>query len=60
MLKKTGPLLWIHEEQRDIAAMAFRFKDKETPRSYISSIVRNIHVCFCFYKYAYLIAMILF
>lgn len=44
MLKKMGPLLWIHEEQRDIAAMTFRFKDKESPRSYISSLVHSIHV----------------
>lgn len=44
MLKNTGPLLWIHDEQRDIAAMTFRFKDKESPRTYISSLVHSIHV----------------
>ncbi|VEN56875.1 unnamed protein product [Callosobruchus maculatus] len=42
MLKREGPLKWIQEENRDIYQMVFRFKDKETPRSYISSIVHNL------------------
>lgn len=45
MLKDHGPLLWIQEEQRDIAAMSFRFKDKESPRSYIVGLVHNMQVC---------------
>lgn len=44
MLKKTGPLDWLHREQKDISAMTFRFKDKESPRSYISSVVNNLQV----------------
>nr|XP_022903817.1 insulin-degrading enzyme [Onthophagus taurus] len=42
MLKDAGPLLWIQEEQRDISAMTFRFKDKESPRSYIVGLVNNL------------------
>ncbi|KAK9703223.1 Insulinase (Peptidase family M16) [Popillia japonica] len=42
MLKASGPLLWVHEEQRDILAMGFRFKDKESPRSYIVSLAYSL------------------
>lgn len=44
MLKKEKPLEWIQKEQQDIYAMVFRFKDKESPRSYISNIVHDLHV----------------
>lgn len=44
MLKKEGPLKWIQDENRDIGQMIFRFKDKESPRSYISSMVHSIQV----------------
>lgn len=44
MLKASGPLLWVHEEQRDILAMGFRFKDKESPRSYIVSLAYSLQV----------------
>lgn len=43
MIKDTGPLLWIQDEQKHIAAMTFNFKDKESPRSYIVNIIHNIH-----------------
>ncbi|XP_044760344.1 insulin-degrading enzyme [Coccinella septempunctata] len=39
MLKQLGPLKWVHDENRDIGEMTFRFKDKESPRGYISSLV---------------------
>ncbi|XP_018331415.1 insulin-degrading enzyme [Agrilus planipennis] len=42
MLKDVGPLEWIQEEQKDIAAMIFRFKDKESPRTYISGLVHHL------------------
>lgn len=42
MLKKEGPQKWVQDENRDIAQMIFRFKDKESPRSYISSLVHSI------------------
>lgn len=44
MLKKDAPLEWIQNEQQDIYSMVFRFKDKESPRSYIASIVHDLHV----------------
>lgn len=43
MLKKEGPMEWIFQEYKDIVSMHFRFKDKESPRSYVSNIVHNLH-----------------
>ncbi|KAK4883510.1 hypothetical protein RN001_006829 [Aquatica leii] len=43
MLKSHGPLQWIQEEQKQISAMIFRFKDKESPRSYIAGNVHYLH-----------------
>lgn len=42
MLKKEGPLKWVQDENRDIGQMIFRFKDKESPRGYISGLVHNL------------------
>ncbi|XP_018580177.1 insulin-degrading enzyme [Anoplophora glabripennis] len=42
MLKKEGPKKWVQDENRDIGQMIFRFKDKESPRGYISSLVHNL------------------
>ncbi|CAH0553954.1 unnamed protein product [Brassicogethes aeneus] len=42
MLKKEGPLQWIQDENRDIGQMSFRFKDKESPRGYISGLVHSL------------------
>ncbi|XP_012261292.2 insulin-degrading enzyme isoform X2 [Athalia rosae] len=39
MMKKEGPVAWIFEEHRDIAAMNFRFKEKSSARSYVNSTV---------------------
>lgn len=44
MLRDHGPLKWIQDEQKDIFAMTFRFKDKESPRSYIAGHVHYLHV----------------
>jgi len=44
MLKQDGPKEWIFEEYKDILSMNFRFKDKESPRSYVSNMVHNLHV----------------
>ncbi|KAJ9600258.1 hypothetical protein L9F63_009434, partial [Diploptera punctata] len=38
------PMEWIFEEYKDIVSMHFRFKDKESPRSYVSNTVHNLHV----------------
>ncbi|GLV31928.1 Insulin degrading metalloproteinase [Carabus blaptoides fortunei] len=43
MLRKMGPQKWIYEEHRDICNMHFRFKDKESPSQYISTVVQSIH-----------------
>lgn len=32
----------MHEENRDIGQMIFRFKDKESPRGYISGLVHSV------------------
>ncbi|XP_066145097.1 insulin-degrading enzyme isoform X3 [Euwallacea fornicatus] len=42
MLKKEKPQKWIHDETRDIGNIIFRFKDKESPRSYISTVVNSL------------------
>ncbi|KAG8226944.1 hypothetical protein J437_LFUL004662 [Ladona fulva] len=42
LLKNEGPKEWIYEEFRDILTMHFRFKDKETPSSYVSSLVHSL------------------
>ncbi|XP_019877386.1 insulin-degrading enzyme isoform X4 [Aethina tumida] len=42
MLKAEGPLKWVQEENRDIGLMSFRFKDRESPRGYISGLVHNL------------------
>ncbi|XP_060526171.1 insulin-degrading enzyme [Cylas formicarius] len=44
MLKKEKPLKWIQDENRDIGNMTFRFKDKESPRNYISNVVNNLQL----------------
>jgi secreted Zn-dependent insulinase-like peptidase len=44
MLKQDGPKEWIFEEYKDILSMNFRFKDKESPRTYVSNVVHNLHV----------------
>ncbi|XP_069679683.1 insulin-degrading enzyme isoform X2 [Periplaneta americana] len=43
MLKRDGPKEWIFQEYKDIVSMHFRFKDKESPRSYVSNTVHNLH-----------------
>ncbi|XP_071641491.1 insulin-degrading enzyme-like isoform X2 [Temnothorax longispinosus] len=42
MLKLKGPIEWIYDEYRDIANMNFRFKEKSSPRNYVSSMVQAI------------------
>ncbi|KAK0053563.1 insulin-degrading enzyme-like isoform X1 [Biomphalaria pfeifferi] len=43
MLRKEQPKQWIFQECQDLAAMSFRFKDKETPKAYTSSISSKLH-----------------
>ncbi|KAI8426703.1 hypothetical protein MSG28_014409 [Choristoneura fumiferana] len=39
MLRATKPQRWVWEEQRDLMAMEFRFKDAQEPRSLVTSHV---------------------
>ncbi|XP_049883205.1 insulin-degrading enzyme [Pectinophora gossypiella] len=41
MLRATGPQRWVWEEQRDLMAMEFRFKDSQEPRSLA---VGHVHI----------------
>nr|CAD7434187.1 unnamed protein product [Timema monikensis] len=43
MLRSEGPQEWIFQEYMDIVSMHFRFKDKESPRGYVSGLVHNLH-----------------
>ena len=36
MMVKEGPKKWMFEEVATISEMAFRFKDKERPQSFVS------------------------
>ncbi|XP_054708191.1 insulin-degrading enzyme-like [Uloborus diversus] len=38
MLKKEGPQEWIFQECKELAAMTFRFKDREKPQLYTCSL----------------------
>ncbi|CAG9861187.1 unnamed protein product [Phyllotreta striolata] len=42
MLKKEGPQKWVQDENKNIGQMIFRFKDKESPRTYISGLVHSL------------------
>lgn len=44
MIKKEKPQEWLQEESRGIGNIVFRFKDKESPRSYISNVVNSLQV----------------
>ncbi|XP_063543756.1 insulin-degrading enzyme [Cydia strobilella] len=43
MLRETKPQRWVWEEQRDLMAMEFRFKDAQEPRSLVTSHVGLLH-----------------
>ncbi|KAG8523499.1 Insulin-degrading enzyme [Galemys pyrenaicus] len=42
-LRAEGPQEWVFQECKDLNAVAFRFKDKERPRSYTSKIAGVLH-----------------
>lgn len=44
MLKKDGPKKWIFEEYLNLSEMQFRFKDKETALSLVSSVVHSMQL----------------
>ncbi|CAL4184856.1 unnamed protein product [Meganyctiphanes norvegica] len=43
LLKQEGTKKWIYEECRDLCAMNFRFKDKESPLDYVSILSKHLH-----------------
>lgn len=42
LIKKEGITKWIFDENAKIGKMIFRFKDKESPRNYISTLVHYL------------------
>ena len=42
MLRKDGLQEWIHTECKNINQMLFRFKDKESPQSYVTNLASNL------------------
>lgn len=44
MLKEDEPKKWIFEEFCDLSEMQFRFKDKETPLTLVSSVVHSMQL----------------
>jgi insulysin len=44
LMRKATPEEWraVYEETRDVSAMNFRFKSKENPISYVTSVARNM------------------
>ncbi|KAI1307266.1 Insulin-degrading enzyme [Halotydeus destructor] len=43
MIKKAGPQHWIFDEFRQLEAIRFRFKDKESPMSYTRGLASLLH-----------------
>lgn len=44
MLRKGGPKEWIFKEYLNLSEMQFRFKDKETALSLVSSVVHSMQI----------------
>lgn len=44
MLKQKGPQKWIFEEYAELFNMHFRFKDKQSPRSFVNSLTVKLLV----------------
>ena len=42
-LREAGPQRWIFDESNDIAKNSFRFKSKENPMSYATSLASDMH-----------------
>lgn len=43
MLRKEGPRQWLYDEQARLADLAFRFQEKASPMSYVSSLSSGMH-----------------
>ncbi|WKY12611.1 hypothetical protein Q1695_003870 [Nippostrongylus brasiliensis] len=42
LLKRTGPLEWVHEELSELGELKFRFKDKENPMSLATKLASEL------------------
>lgn len=48
MLKLEGPQEWFHNENKNVNAMEFQFKDKESPLDYVCKLSSQLIVsCSC-------------
>lgn len=44
MLKREGPQKWFHDENKNISAMQFQFKDKGSPLDYVYRLSSHLIV----------------
>lgn len=44
MINNEGPQEWVFEECKNLKSIQFRFKDKETPIDYVSTLAESLHV----------------
>lgn len=50
LLKREGPLEWFHDENKNISAMQFQFKDKGSPLDYVYRLSPHLVVSCIFSK----------
>lgn len=43
LLRREGPQQWLYEEQAELAALAFRFRERGEPIGYVSSLASRMH-----------------
>lgn len=43
MLRQEGPQRWLYEEQSQLAALQFRFREKGNPVNYVSALASGMH-----------------
>lgn len=48
LLKREGPLEWFHDENKNISAMQFQFKDKGSPLDYVYRLSSHLIVSHIF------------
>lgn len=49
MLRREGPQEWFHDENSNISAMQFQFKDKGSPLDYVYRLSSHMIVSHTFY-----------
>lgn len=48
MLRREGPQEWFHDENSNISAMQFQFKDKGSPLDYVYRLSSHMIVSYIF------------